>query len=70
MNQNTNCSGVVCPMCEHFPTKCQGCATIEGKLFWLKFTREFVASIIVVLKINASITAGNVTIYLAAFTTV
>ncbi|WP_304508568.1 DUF3795 domain-containing protein [Anaerotignum sp.] len=45
MNENTSCCGVVCTICEHFPGKCQGCAKIEGKPFWLKFIGEHICSI-------------------------
>ncbi len=32
--------GVICAGCNLFPTKCNGCKTIKGEVFWLQYTGE------------------------------
>ena len=46
MNTRVNCCGVICASCEHFPLVCQGCSQIEGKPFWLEFTKKRFAAFI------------------------
>lgn len=45
MDKLMSCCGVICSQCEHFPLFCPGCSNIEGKVFWLTFTRQSICNI-------------------------
>lgn len=40
MEKKISCCGMICSEGEHYPSDCQGCREIKGKVFWLEYTGE------------------------------